>query len=314
MRRSLALATGLIAIACSGAAAAQSTPPNPAADAAFREGRTLMDARRYAEACEKFAESQRLEPAAGTLLNLADCHEKNGRVAAAWTTYTEAVKAAAARNRADWLSIASKRAAALEPKVAMLTIAVTPRAASTNGLRIDRDGTVVAKDQWDASIAVDPGTHVITASAPGHRTWTRRIDLLAAQRVITDVPPLEPAPELTAPPPKAERNESGATRIIGFSLAGAGVVALGVGVFAGLRAGALLDDAKDRCTDYPTNCSADARAPNDDSASLATVSTIALVAGGVLLIGGAVIVLAAPSTGANRASLRVGPGGVGGTF
>jgi hypothetical protein len=330
MRRTrLSLATALIVIACTRVAAAQPTPsaapssptpPNPAADALFREGRTLMEAHRYAEACEKLSESQRLEPAAGTLLNLADCQEKSGRLAAAWTTYTEAAKAAIARSRPDWLAIASKRVAALEPKIAMLTISVAPRAANASGLRIERDGAVVAREEWDTTVAVDPGVHVITASAPGFRTWTRRVDLRASQKLITDVPPLESASETATPspaPPIVERRESGATRIIGFTLAGVGVVGLGVGAFAGLRAGALLDDAKDRCTDYPSRCSSDARGPNDDSETFATVSTIALVAGGVLLVAGAVMVLAAPGADVKRASatrLRVGPGGLGATF
>ena len=37
------------------------------ADALFKEGRALLDAKKFDEACPKLAESQRLDPGAGTL-------------------------------------------------------------------------------------------------------------------------------------------------------------------------------------------------------------------------------------------------------
>src|SRR5215475_7527661 len=71
-------------------ARAQSDPE--AAEALFLAGRDLMDKKNYAAACPKFAESDRLDPSSGARINLADCEEKLGHVAAAWRHWQEAIE------------------------------------------------------------------------------------------------------------------------------------------------------------------------------------------------------------------------------
>src|SRR5258708_16936901 len=66
------------------------------AEQLFRDGRTLLEAGKTDEACEKFAASQRLAAAIGTQLNLAVCRERQGRTATAWSIYVD-VEAAAQR-------------------------------------------------------------------------------------------------------------------------------------------------------------------------------------------------------------------------
>ena len=109
---SLALLTPLTA---SRVAHAQNASSQAAAQALFDEARSLMNAGKFAEACPKFAESERLDPGAGTLLNLANCYEKGGQTASAWVTFKDAAAAADVKHRTDWSQRARERATALEP-------------------------------------------------------------------------------------------------------------------------------------------------------------------------------------------------------
>ena len=287
-------------------AEAQTAPKN--AEALFREGRQLMDAKDFATACPKFAESQKLEPAPGTLLNLADCYEKGGQTASAWTAFKEAAKAAAARNRADWVTTATQRAALLEPKLATLAITVG-RSADVPSLRIERDGAAVERDVWGTAVPIDPGPHSLVASASGKKAWSRKIDVAATKNVLVDVPVLEaetssatPPSLANEPPPRPAKDGSG-MRVAGYVVTGLGVVGLAVGTVTGVSALGKRSDAEASCVSYPSNCSADATGANDDAKKLATISTVSLIAGGVLVAGGIVLIVIAPRTADKSSAL-----------
>src|SRR6187402_592492 len=94
------------------------------AQALFDEGRRLMDAKRYGDACPKLAESQRLDPGGGTLLNLAICHENEGRLATAWTEFNEALGVARREGRTDREQEATDHAQRLERLLPRLTVVV----------------------------------------------------------------------------------------------------------------------------------------------------------------------------------------------
>ena len=58
---------------------AQTAENKAAAEALFDEGRALMDKGDIGGACREFEESDRLDPAPGTLLNLAGCYDGLGQ-------------------------------------------------------------------------------------------------------------------------------------------------------------------------------------------------------------------------------------------
>lgn len=149
-----------------------------------------MKASKYADACPKLEAARKLFTSAGILLNLADCHEKIGRTASAWTEFGEAAAVAKRTNRDDDAEEATRRQAALEPSLAHLTIRV---AHDVPGLSIKRDGAPIASAAWGAALPVDPGAHEIRAEAAGFEPWAGSATVSAPGQVVTvDVPELHP--------------------------------------------------------------------------------------------------------------------------
>jgi hypothetical protein len=189
-----ALAVGVTL--CSSAMAQPAEGSKVAAEALFEEGRKLTQEGNFAVACPKFAESERLDPSPGTLLNLANCWEKVGRAATAWATYREAASVASGAGRSQEVRIAQRHADALAAKLARVTITV---ATPPEGLSVTRDGVAIARAEWGAPIPVDTGAHTISAKATGFKEWTSTIDVAhdGVESTVV-VPALEPLP---APPP-----------------------------------------------------------------------------------------------------------------
>ena len=247
----------------------------------FKEGRTLVDQGRVAEGCRKLEESQRLDPGGGTLLNLALCHEKEGRTATAWAEFTEALGIARKDDRPQRAEIAQQHIEALEPTLSRLTVQV-PAGSDLPDLEIKRDGTAVRRAAWGTAMPIDPGDHVIEAFALGKIPWKQTVTVggKAEGKTIT-VPALENAP-VTAPPPtpapaagrmpatyvEVKKPVSPAVWVA----YGIGAAGLGVGTYFGIRAMSDQSTADDNC---PRDvCSAAGISANSDAIKAANLSTV----------------------------------------
>jgi hypothetical protein len=299
---------------------AQST--EAAATALFDEGRKLMTQHRYPEACPKLAESQRLAPSGGTLLNLAECYEKSGQTASAWVSWKDAAARAEAVGKVDVERKALARAAVLEPALARLTIAVAPDS-DLPGLELRRDGVVVGHAEYGLPIPVDPGAHAIEASAPKKKPWSAKVDVAPKQTdvsvtvtLVDDVPVAVPPAAVGAPvtsPVQASATESdrapsnaGATqRTVALVVLGAGVVGLGVGSAFGVVAMSKNNEAlqPQNCR-TSKDCTPAGLALTDDAKQAATISTVAFVAGAAVAATGVVLWLTSPKA---RGSAYVAP-------
>lgn len=173
----------------------------------FREGRAAMLDGHFDVACPKIAESQRLEPHVGTLLNLAACHERQGKVASAWVEYQKALTAARADGQPERARLAQRRIDVLEPRVPWLNI-VPPLAAASSELVVTLDGAIVQPVAWGKEMPVDPGPHVVGARTPGKPSFEESLELHEGEHATSSldldrgqpVPPDGAAPRVVVDP------------------------------------------------------------------------------------------------------------------
>lgn len=216
--------------------------PVAMAEALFQEGKQLLERGEAHAACPKLAESLRLDRATGTLLALAMCHEVEGRLASAWAEYLEVIARAKTDGRPDREEAARQWAHKLEARLSTLSVAVPAAVAEIPGLRVQRDGVPLEAPAWSTAVPVDPGPHVVVATAPGRETWTTTVVVAgAAEHQTVTVPLLAPEDRGRAVvvPPAGVLSESGLSR----HRAPPATLALGGGVVAGALSPAVAVEA-----------------------------------------------------------------------
>ena len=277
------------------------------AQSLFDEGVRLMEQNRYAEACPKLAESQRLDPGGGTLLNLGLCREKEGKLATAWAIYNEALSQAIKDGRKEREATARQRVEELGPMLAKIVIRVPSDVASLGGLVVTLDGVDIGRAAFGVESPIDAGDHVMTAKADGKLEWQQTISVKKdGETSSVDVPMLA-----DAPPPVVEKPvyKSNPLRPIGFVIGGVGVAGIAVGAIAGGLAIGKRGESNAEC---PMNqCSAKGVALNEDAKSMAWVSNIGIGVGIAALITGTIFIIAGKPTLVQRAMLVPSPNGAG---
>ncbi len=252
---------------------APSSESKAMAETLFFTGRGLMEAGRHVEACKKFDESYRLDPAAGTLLNLAVCYEKIGKIASAWGAFKQALFDAKKAGRADREELAKSHIDVLEPDLPYLTINV-PSNVQVPGLEVVRNGSPLTSGGWGAELPVDPGVVEVVTRAPGYKPKTQTITIAKKEHKSLTVLPLEKAPV-----PVVVVNDGWTTRqFIGIGLIGAGVAGLAAGGYFGVRALGDKKKSDDACEtlDGEYRCSAVGAGHMDDARRNAWISNIGI--------------------------------------
>ncbi len=337
-----ALRAAVVAMVMAGATPARADDAAPdartrsLAESLFRDGKALLEAGKYAEACPKLEESQRLDPGGGTLLNVALCHERMGRVASAWAEYREALAIARRDGREDRASLAVERIAAIEPTVPWLRVVVAEDA--PGDLAVSVDGRALPRAAWGTAAAIDPGGHDVVASRGSiefHRahvqtdvgSGTTSVEIPRAP----EAPPVEVSPKDERPiPPRLEVTKRAAPttepapesgpepqRIVGIVMTTLGAATAAVGGGAGIAAIVKHSESDDLCLN---GCTKEGKALEDEAFTASVVSTAGFAVGLPLAAAGILVWVTAPSDpgdpGASAAQVVswspwVGPGGFG---
>jgi hypothetical protein len=275
-----------------------------AAEVLFREGREAADAGDHKKACEKFHESHRLDPAPGTMLNIADCEEKLGRLATAWTFYRAVAQKLPASD--DRTTLAKSRAQALEPRLPKLTVRLAPGAPA--GTQVLRDGVELKAAAFDTPLPVDPGKHMIDVSAPGRESKSYQLSLAEGEQATRVVEPGKASERTVEGGISSDRPPSGSgTRTLGWVLGGVGVAGIAVGAVTGVM---VLDKKSvvDENCDAEKRCNADGADAAESGQTLGTISGVSFAVGAVALAAGAYFVLSSDTEQRPAAALAIGPG------
>ena len=296
---------GVLSIANVNVAHAEpSAADRAAAQSLFDEGRQLMDAGKYDEACQRFAQSQKIDAGGGTLLNLAMCHDKLGLVATAYTEYNDALSQALRDGRSDREQLARERIDALAPTIPRVRVSF--EGGPPAGLEVRLDGEPLALEALDPSappLPMDPGVHRFSASAPDRETRSVAVTVTAGAHVTNVVIPALAQKSEGAPAGSSGRKTTG--YVIGL----AGLAAIGVGVGFGVDALAKQRESNDKC---PTDRCTDASAvsASDRAVTSAWVADIAIGVG-LAAVGVAIyVVLTSPSSSPPSRGARAGLHGV----
>jgi len=328
--RSTFVVVAMVGIACARNAEAEgpATSDHDAAVAEFSAGRALFEAGNCTGAMPRFVASLKREQSVGARFNLAECSARLGRTAEAWNHYKAAEQLAIRKGDAQRVKLAHAAAADLDQlvtKVRLVLPADVPVTLTIDGAAVD------VTDHWllATGYALEPGSeHTLTAASAGKPAWKRGgvrgapgVELAAMVVDLGRDAEPRPAQERASP-----------LRPASLVIGGLGVAALATGGVFALLASSAKSDAERACASgpafaYPAPCDPAASArgridsANDRAQTNATVATVAVVGGAVLVSAGVALFLISrgKSTSATAPTLRgfgsAGPGALlGGSF
>jgi tetratricopeptide (TPR) repeat protein len=237
------------------------------ADALYNKGVALMEQGKFSEACPLFAESQRIAPGGGTLINLASCHESLGLTATAYVEWAEALRYAQAKKKPERVKKATDRMAQLKERLSYVRIAPPPTMVAESSFVVLIDDRTVDKTWWAEEHPIDPGLHYVEARADGRKSWRKSFNVapdsdhqVVAVSELEPLAPAEPvkvAPSVVAKPatvpvePAPVRHTGPSGQVVaGYTVAGVGLLGL---IACGVLVGAASSSESSANSAYATN-------------------------------------------------------------
>lgn len=179
-----------------------------------------------------------------------------------------------------------------------------------SAVNVTVDGAPFADRLDGSAVNVDPGVHVFEFSAEGHEKISKKFVIGAGASGRREALAFPPTAVGTTSPslsiePEPRSSSGGEQRLLAYGLGGLGIVGLGIGAYLGLHASSTYSDALTHCPSGPSSCDAAGVQGGDDAHKGATISTIAIIAGSALVVGGVVLFLTAPK-GSSKPQSTVG--------
>jgi hypothetical protein len=290
--------TAALAVVSPNAARAQDS--SAAAEALFNDARAALAEKQFDVACEKFRESDRLDPAVGTRFNLANCEEQRGRLATAWALFRQVLEQLPPDDGRT--AVAKDRAAALEYRVPRLILRA--RHELPEGTTAQVAGLVLQRASFGSPVPLDPGTYAVIVTTPGDRAQQFTVTLREGDTAELGVP----AEARAVPAPSAAKAHTAIAQgsehprprshapTLAYVLGGFGAAGLVAGSVFGLVGLHEQSLGNGNCNDRTRTCSQTGYDANRRARSFATVSTVGFVVG-VLGIGvGSYLWLTMPDT------------------
>ena len=229
-----------------------------------------------------------IDPRVGTLLNLALCEEKRGRLVQALERWQDAADLG---NRLgdDRSADATKRATELLARLPKLTLELPADAPADAKVRVEFDTHApftLTVAQLSKPVLVDPGKVTIVVEANGSES-RQTVDVAEAESKTFGLE--VPAPGTN--PVSGGPGDDGTTGLLiaGLAVGGLGIIGLGVGLgFGGVAAGKWSDA---EALDCPDACRDNGKMLTTEASDAATVSTALSIAGGIVAAVGITLIV-----------------------
>lgn len=194
----------------------------------FREGVALSDTGDWEAAADRFRRSLSLRDSSVVAFNLGTACAHTGRLVEALELFRRASRDSDAP--APLREAAAAQAAALEPRIARLTLEVT---GPLETVSIELDGRDVPPAMLGVAAPADPGHHVVRALRNDEEVARAEVELAegSAHRLELAIPPLSAVADVVAPTP--ERPPRSSEQPLATRAPAADDTALLAGVIAG---------------------------------------------------------------------------------
>jgi hypothetical protein len=267
-------------------------------------------------------------------LNLAQCEDQIGMFASAAQHYQETLDLLAPGD--PRIAVAKAGLASAKKRAPKLTVRLPGDAPP--GTVVLRDGVELGDVSIGTALPIDPGEHTLTVKAPGRKQSTQTVTMSEgdSKEVAVELGAVlpEPKPETVLPlAPSGSETDTGvmSESKLPYILGGIGVVVLGAGGYFVWQGEKLDDEARDPAhfgdsdEQHPTTANNDhwcdkvCYDKTQDSRKNTRIGYGFLAAGGLLVAGGAAMILLAPSGETSAAyqpsvNVAIGPDAVGAQF